>query len=64
MAKTKSDDVIFGEAKTKLGKAIGACKDEDVDSLVKLTNALTKMKAVELKMGEDDWGRGLTGDDK
>lgn len=58
MAKLKTDDEIFKAAKTKLGKLIGS--STQVEEVVALVNALTKMKAVELKMSEDDWGAGLT----
>lgn len=61
MAKPKKDDAIFAAAKTKLGKAMEALPDNDVDNLVKLANALTKMKGVERE--DDTWGGGL-GDDK
>jgi len=65
MPRVKTDDQIFAAAKTKLGALIA--KSEDAAQVVSLVNALTKMKAVELKMGEDDWGSGLkegaTGDE-
>jgi hypothetical protein len=57
MAKVKTDDEIFAAAKTKLGKLITEATDPQV--VVNLVNSLVKMKAVELKMGEDDWGAGL-----
>jgi hypothetical protein len=55
--KPKSDDEIFAAAKTKLGALIA--KSESAGEVVSLVNSLVKMKAVELKMGEDDWGSGL-----
>ena len=55
--KVKTDDQIFSAAKTKLGDLI--TKSADPKEVVQLVNSLVKMKAVELKMGEDDWGAGL-----
>lgn len=55
--KPKSDDEIFAAAKTKLGELIA--KSTAPAEVVSLVNSLVKMKAVELKMGEDDWGSGL-----
>lgn len=59
MPKRKDDDTIFKNAKNKVGRMLE--KEEDATKVVALANALTKMKAVELKMGEDDWGSGLRG---
>jgi len=53
----KSDDEIFKAAKNKIGDMIKTATT--VEDVVSLCNTLSKMKAVELKMGEDDWGSGL-----
>ena len=66
MAKKKlEDDEIFKNAKNRINDAINACDAKDVSSLTSLVNTLTKMKQVELRMGEEEWGGGLTpGGDK
>jgi hypothetical protein len=62
MAKKRiEDDEVFNNAKKKLNDAINALDAKDVTSLTSLVNTLVKMKAVELKMSEDDWGAGLGG---
>jgi len=56
--KERGDDEIFKRAKNKLDTLIA--KSEDAKEVMGLVSTLVKMKAVELKMGEDDWGAGLT----
>lgn len=50
----KTDDKAFKKLKEKLTKALEA--ETDVESLVKLGTLLVKVKAVELKMSEEDYG--------
>lgn len=52
----KSDD---DKVKDKLVKMIENAGDKDWDKLVALANAYTKLRAVELKQDEGDWGTGL-----
>jgi hypothetical protein len=59
VARAKTDDSVFESAKKKLGEAIEACKPEDVVNLVRLCETLSKMKAVELKADEGDYGEKL-----
>jgi hypothetical protein len=58
------DDEVFNNAKKKINDAINACEAKDVSSLVSLVNTLTKMKMVELKLSDDEWGAGLGDDPK
>ena len=48
------DDRAFKKLKDKVIKALEA--ETDVESLVKLGTLLVKVKAVELKMSEEDYG--------
>lgn len=54
MARGKSDDTIFRDAKSKVGEMIKSA--ETVDDVVALANTLAKLKAVELKMQDEDGG--------
>jgi len=55
--KVRSDDEIFKAAKNKLGDLIQ--KSADPKEVMGLVNTLVKMKAVELKMSDEDWGGNL-----
>lgn len=50
----KTDDKAFKKLKEKVIKALDA--ETDIESLVKLGTLLVKVKAVELKMSEEDYG--------
>ena len=50
----KTDDKALKKLKDKLIKALDS--DNEVESLVKLGTLLVKVKAVELKMSEEDYG--------
>lgn len=51
---SKTDDKAFKKLKDKVIKALEG--ETDVESLVKLGTLLVKVKAVELKMSEEDYG--------
>lgn len=55
--KERNDDEIFKRAKNKLDTLIAA--SNDAKEVMGLVSTLVKMKAVELKMNDDDWGAGL-----
>jgi hypothetical protein len=60
--KPKKKDPDLSKAKKKLATLIEAT--DDVDKVVSLANALSKLVAVELKMTEEDWGEALGGKKK
>lgn len=62
MPRKVTDDQILGAAKRKLGELLK--KTDKVDEAVSLANALTKMKAVEMKSQEGGWGTDLDDDDE
>jgi hypothetical protein len=55
-------DADLSKAKKKLAQLIE--DNSDVDKVVSLANALSKLVAVELKMTEEDWGGALGGKEK
>jgi len=57
----REPDTSMESAKKKIAAALEKCKEEDVEKIVALSGALAKLKAVELKMSEGDWGAGLGG---
>ncbi len=50
----KADDKTFRKLKQKLTDALEG--EQDVENLVKLGTLLVKVKAVELKMSEEEYG--------
>ena len=55
------DDAVFAKAKAKLAKAIDACGEDDISGLTSLVNSLVKMKTVEMRGEDEEWGAGLGG---
>lgn len=55
--KHKSDDE---KVKAKLVEMIGSATDKEWDKVTNLANAYTKLRSVELKQDEGDWGESLT----
>ena len=53
----RTDEQIAVMVKNKLANLIETSKD--VDAVVALANAFTKLRAVEMKADEGDWGQEL-----
>lgn len=55
-----TDEDISVMLKNRIAEVLGAKKAIDVNTLVQVTNAFAKLRSVELKQDEGDYGDGLT----
>ena len=55
----RSDDEISIMLKNRIAEVLGGKKAIDVATLVQVTNAFAKLRSVELKQDQGDYGDGL-----